>query len=1131
MRRGVGFASITGLLALLLPQLAYAQTGAPLSPSRAVITDTIDERNLVRLPGNTRPEVTAANDRGAVPDGFRMAHMLLQLRHPPERETALQEFLRDIQDPGSPTFHKWINSQQFGQNFGLAQQDIDAITQWLESHGLTVNVVYPSRMLIDFSGTARGIQEAFHTDIHVLDVRGETHIANTRDPEIPSALVPAVVGIVSLHDFRPHVQHEMHKPRANYTFSDILGDVNYAMVPADLATIYNLTPLFNSGYSGQGQTIAVIEDTDVFQASDWSTFRSTFGLSSYTSGSFSTSHPIPSNGTNNCADPGVVAPNDAEAILDAEWASAAAPNAAISITSCGDTTTTFGGLIALENLINSSSQPPGIVSISYGECEAVNGESANATYNATYQQAVSEGISVFVAAGDSGAAGCDNSATNAIDGIGVNAFASTAYNVAVGGTDFIDTYSKTNNIYWSSANGTTLGSALSYIPEIPWNDSCAGTLLSSYFGSTTSYGSNGFCNTLLGGFYLSTVAGGGGPSACATGSPLSPDIVSGSCQGWPKPSWQSGFNGFGNPNDGVRDTPDISLFAADGLWSHYYIFCWSDSANGGAACGGAPNPLSGSWSGAGGTSFASPIMAGIQALVNQKTGERQGNPNPTYYQLAATEYLQSSSSCDSANGNGVANTCIFYDITQGDENVNCTGTNNCYVPSGPEGVLSTQDSSYDPAYTATMGWDFATGIGSVNAFNLVNSWPVPLNGSALTITKTHNGNFTEGQQQASYTVTVSNGTNAMPTNGPVNVTESLPSGLSLVAMTGTGWTCTANTCARSDAVNGGTSYPPITVLVNVAFNASSPLVNTVMVSGGGSPPANATDSTVVTPIPAILSITKTHSGSFTQGQQNATYAVTVSNGAVAGPTSGTVTVLETIPPGLTLVSMTGAGWTCGANACTRNDTLNGGSSYPTITVAVNVASNASSPQVNQVSVSGGGSAIANTTDSTSIVVLAVANFIGTDITTEGTWHGVYGANGYSIANSSQSIPTYAVFAVQNQLNYTWASSTTDPRALQTASGTTRIAATWYSSSSFNFDVNFVDGNLHQMAFYALDWDRTGRAETVQVVDANTGMVLDTRNISNFANGLYLVWNLGGHVKVKVTRTSGPNAVISGAFFR
>jgi len=126
---------------------------------------------------------------------------------------------------------------------------------------------------------------------------------------------------------------------------------------------------------------------------------------------------------------------------------------------------------------------------------------------------------------------------------------------------------------------------------------------------------------------------------------------------------------------------------------------------------------------------------------------------------------------------------------------------------------------------------------------------------------------------------------------------------------------------------------------------------------------------------------------------------------------------------------------------------------------------------------------------------AVANFTGSDTSTQGSWHGVYGADGYSLANDTQSLPGYASFAVQNQQNYTWASSTTDPRALQNGSNTGRIASQWFTYSTFDFDVNFTDGNTHRFALYALDWDSTTRAESVQIVDANSGVVLDARNIS------------------------------------
>src|SRR5690349_14687427 len=715
MFRKTGFlaAVVVAVLICAPSALAQAESGGHVRPR---ITQTIDEINRVALRGNTRPEAVLANDHGSVANDFTMEHMLLQLKRSPEQEQALQKFLDELHTAGSPNFHHWLTAQEFGERFGVAKPDLDAITAWLGSHGFRVNVVYRSGMLIDFSGTAAQVRRAFQTEIHHLEVKGERHIGNISDPRIPSALAPVVAGVVSLHDFRPHTMHHLRKPNAEFTFTDAFGNPNYAVVPADLATIYNLNPLFAAGISGQGQTIVLIEDTDVFSASDWTAFRSTFGLSSYTSATFSQVHPAPPTGPNNCGAPGTFAPNNAEAILDAEWASASAPGAAIEMAACADTSTTFGGLIAIQNLINAATPPPSIMSISYGQCETVNGAAANAAYNSAYQQAVTEGVSVFVAAGDSGAAGCDNSVAAATHGIAVNAFASTPYNVAVGGTDFSDTFSNTNSTYWNSANTTTFGSAISYIPEIPWNNSCAGALLEQYEGYSPS-GPNSLCNDpILGSLLQTTVAGGGGPSACATGTPSTDSVVSGTCQGWPKPSWQAVL---GNPSDGVRDTPDVSLFAADGLWSHFYVFCWSDTKNGGAACGSDPS----TWSGAGGTSFASPIMAGIQALINQKAGGPQGNPAPVYYQLAAAEYGSSgSSACNSDNGNAVGASCIFYDVTMGDMDVDCTGPN-CFLSDGSVGVLSTSNSSFAPAYGTTTGWDFATGIGTVNAANLVNNWP------------------------------------------------------------------------------------------------------------------------------------------------------------------------------------------------------------------------------------------------------------------------------------------------------------------------------------------------------------------------------------------------------------------------
>jgi len=714
MVRRVGFTSFAAaLLAFVFTFSLASYLQAAATPGQRLIRQALDENHRVTLKGNVRPEASATNDRGLAADAFQMEHMLLQLQRSPEQEQAVKEFIDQLYDPASPNFHRWLTAQEFGETFGSAEGDLNTITAWLRKHGFRVNVVYPSGMVIDFSGSAGQVREAFGTEIHHLEVNGVEHIANMSDPQIPAALGPAVAGVVSLHDFLPRTMHKLHN---NYTFT-YRGDTYEAVTPADLATIYNINPLFKSGYSGQGQTIVVIEDTNVYSTSDWTTCRKTFGLSGYTSGTFTQLQPAPPSGANNCSYPGVNG-DDGEAILDAEWASAAAPSAAIELASCASTRTTFGGLIALQNLVNKGT-PPAIVSISYGECEAANGASANAVYSAAYQQAAAEGVSVFVSAGDEGAAGCDAGAMSATHGIGVSGLASTPYNVAVGGTDFGDTYAGTNSTYWTTANTSTYGSARSYIPEIPWNDSCASVLIASYLGFPTTYGSSGFCNSRTGEEFLDVVSGSGGPSGCATGAPSTKGVVGGTCKGYHKPTWQSVV---GNPSDGVRDIPDVSLFAANGVWGHYYVFCWSDTRNGGAPCTGAPS----SWSGAGGTSFSSPIMAGIQALVNQRTGMRQGNPNPVYYSIAAGEYgATGSTSCNSTNKSGAAGSCTFYDVTMGDMDVNCTGSHNCYLPSGRNGVLSTSGSSYSKAYGATTGWDFATGIGTVNAQNLVNSplWP------------------------------------------------------------------------------------------------------------------------------------------------------------------------------------------------------------------------------------------------------------------------------------------------------------------------------------------------------------------------------------------------------------------------
>lgn len=840
---------------------AQAQSG---NQAPVLITQNIDESNLVTLKGNTRGEANGKNDRGMVADDLPMQHMLLQLRRSPQQEKALEQFIAQQQDPASANYHHWLTARQFGESFGLAQQDLDTITRWLESYGFTINVVYPSGMLIDFSGTAGQVRQAFHTEIHALNVNGVKHIANMSDPQIPAALAPAVEGIVSLHDFLPHAMHEL---RPQFTTSTGY----YAVVPADLATIYDLNPLFGGGISGQGQTVVAIEDTDVTNGSnnsDWKTFRSTFGLSGYTSGSLTQVHPAPSGGGSNCTDPGVNA-NDVEAALDVEYASAAAPSAAIELASCADTSSTFGGLIAVQNLINASGTPPAIMSISYGECEAENGSGANAAYDSAYQQAATEGVSVFVAAGDSGAAGCDPNASDATHGIGVSAFASTPYNVAAGGTDFADYYEGTSGSYWSSTNSASYGSALSYVPEIPWNDSCAGNVLATYY----TYTPEGLCNSIVSTFggYNTTVAGSGGPSKCATGSPSTPGVVSGSCAGYAKPAWQSIL---GNPSDGVRDIPDVSLFAANGLWFHYYVFCFSDTSNGGTACTGDPS----NWTGAGGTSFSAPILAGMQALVNQKVGGAQGNPDPVYYQLAASEYGASgSTACNSNASGGPAGSCIFYDITKAgttaaDMVVDCaTGSPDCSTTTSGDSYGILYDPSFSAsAYGSASGWDFASGIGSVNAYNLVNAWPVSTSPNFSLSASPSSVTVAEGSHTPS-TVTV-NDLNGFSGSVTFGTSGSLPNGV---------------TVSFSPASSASS-----TTVTFTASSSAAPGTNNVTVTGTSGALSHQVTIAVTVPPPDFSLSAVPTSVTVTQGSQgSSTITITPANGF-----SGTVSFTNSALP-------------------------------------------------------------------------------------------------------------------------------------------------------------------------------------------------------------------------------------------
>jgi subtilase family serine protease len=738
MWRRLRFAVLAFLLFPAIGPLAHASTPR--------LTAAIDESRLVPLEGNTPPAaLDPRNDRGRINDDTILEHLHLVLARDPAVEQRLARQIDAMHTPGSPVYHHWLTAQQLGAEYGAAAADVAVIRRWLSRHGFHVNGAYRSGFVIDFSGTAGQVREAFHTELHALALpNGEQHVSNIGDPMIPAALAPVVQGIATLHDFRPRPRavingavgydRATHQWHPHFTLPS--GRQTYEVVgPYDFATIYNLIPLWQRGYTGKGVVIAVVEDTNLAHPSDWSSFRATFGMDKFTLGSFEQIYPQSSAPDPKCKNPGQNG-DEVEAALDAEWASASAPDAKVELVACANTKTTAGLDAAILNLLDSA--PPDIISDSYGLCETVSGAAEVALENLEAQQAAAEGVTFFIAQGDDGADQCvSTSARYASTGINSGDNTASAYAVDVGGTDFMAQYNAdVNGIpvsqYWNAVNNPrTLQSALSYVPEIPWNDSCASRLVYTdpvYGAYKAPYGADGFCNTRLAqkNYFVDVVAGSGEASTCFTGKPSIPGVVSGTCKGNPKPSWQTGVPGI--PNDGLRDQPDIALFAGNGAWGSYYVECLSDKAQGGEAC----NADNDAFLGGGGTSFAAPAMAGIQALIDQKFG-RQGNANYVYYALAARQFAKrGSADCNASSTKGKlpAGFCIFNDIQLGDNDIPCGQTRNgqlpydCYGNDGALlGVLSRSTASLEPAYKAGVGYDFPTGLGSINASRLFDAWP------------------------------------------------------------------------------------------------------------------------------------------------------------------------------------------------------------------------------------------------------------------------------------------------------------------------------------------------------------------------------------------------------------------------
>ena len=580
-----------------LPAAAvYAQ------PDRVRLAVETSQSTVLR--GSVHPGARPENDRGAVDDSFVLPGIELLFKPSASQQMALDQLLAQQQDPASPNYHNWLTPEQYAERFGVSANDAGKVAAWAKSQGFTVTNTARGRNWVSFSGTAQQVKTAFHTEIHRYSVNGETHYANASDPSIPTALADVVSSIRGLNDFR--LRPRLRKPVSQTTSG---GGVHH-LAPDDFATIYDVAPLYQAGVDGTGQKIVVVGQTDI-KLSDIQAFRAKFNLSAPNLQQVL----VPGN-----TGPGISSGDLPEADLDIEWSGAVARNATVIYVYSNDVWTS--ALYAVDQDLAP------VLTMSYGACEQRDLVDL-ASYQAVAQQANAEGITWFAAAGDSGAADCeDQGAAIAQDGLAVDVPGSIPEITSMGGTEFLDQ----GGSYWSGTNTANGASALSYIPEQAWND------------------------TALDGELAGT---GGGASVY-----------------FPQPAWQTGP---GVPSDGVRHVPDLSVSAsADHVG--YYVY------------------TGGSASYFGGTSLAAPTMAGIFVLMNHylvSTGMQKqaglGNVNPTLYRMA-----QSTATA-------------FHDVTQGNNIVPCAvGSPNCTT--GTMGL------------NAGAGYSSVTGLGSVDAANLIHQW-------------------------------------------------------------------------------------------------------------------------------------------------------------------------------------------------------------------------------------------------------------------------------------------------------------------------------------------------------------------------------------------------------------------------
>ena len=425
---------ITLAIFVYLPVVLLAQ------PNR--ILGQVDSSLLQKLTGNVKPQARSEWDQGPVDPAMKLNYVRLMLKPSAAQQAALEQLLRDQQNPRSPSFRKFLTPEQFADRFGASQTDIAKITVWMRSQGFDIITVARGRRFIAFNATAQQIQSALKTELHHYQVGDESHFANSTEPSVPEAIQPLVMGFAGLDDFGPKAVNHFKNAKPNLT----LNDGSHALSPGDLAVIYDINPIYSAGYTGTGWSLAVIGQSEI-DTSDVTAFASNFGVP----------HNLPKlilvPGSN---DPGFVMGDEGESDLDVEEAGGIAPDAQILFVYSPSVETSV--MYAIDQKLAP------VISFSYAGCEPNESSSGEQTVQALAQQANAEGITWLVSAGDDGSAMCDTT-WPVTHGLAVSVEAATPEITGVGGTEFPN-----DTAFWSNGNTSNGVSALSYIPEAVWDE-------------------------------------------------------------------------------------------------------------------------------------------------------------------------------------------------------------------------------------------------------------------------------------------------------------------------------------------------------------------------------------------------------------------------------------------------------------------------------------------------------------------------------------------------------------------------------------------------------------------------------------------------------------------------------------